>query len=116
MPALHLLDVPLARLRRRALASPRWVGGYVDFLQIRGEESGMLSIGPELGVSMLGVDIGYVQGYGTFEGNGIRARGILTIYGVVSLAAGGGRFDGEGFGQVGILLKAPIPIRSKFLF
>lgn len=88
-----------------------WVGGYADALYDGKNEAIRFSLGPELGVSILGLDGGIVMQSGHDTGYTVRA--LLTM----SLLSGYYRwirFPGQQrdapVNEVGVLLKLPIPL------
>lgn len=90
-----------------------WFGGYVDALHDFGADSTRISIGPELGLFIVGVDGGLVLS--TLDGlhAGIVGRILLTLPVVSGYARLGTIFDSpqEGvYGEVGVLIKIPVPI------
>lgn len=94
-----------------------WGGGYVDVLRDLGAKSTRFSIGPEFGWSFIGIDAGYMGDIrdGDYH-HGMTIRLLLTIS-IVSIYGRWGHVFGldeeSDFGEVGVLLKAPIPLKVK---
>jgi hypothetical protein len=91
-----------------------WAGGYVDALHDTSWGAQRISIGPELGAAIFGIDGGYLMqiDHGSIE-HGFVVRplitfGVLALYGRYGhLFIGDGRDD---FGELGLLLKYPIDL------
>jgi hypothetical protein len=92
-----------------------WIGGYVDALYDFGAKATRFSIGPEIGWSLVGIDFGYMGDVRRGEyHHGIDLRVLLTLSMVAIYGRWGHVFglDRESdFGEVGVLLKAPIPLK-----
>jgi hypothetical protein len=90
-----------------------WTGLYVDGVHDFGTSGRRLTIGPEIGSTVFGVDGGYL--FERVDGrsfHGLCVRPLLTI-GVVSLVGRVGWLPESSspiFGEIGILLKAPMNI------
>lgn len=93
-----------------------WAGGYVDGLWDFGADQFRFSVGPEVGVAFLGFDAGYMGMVAADDSyhHGFVARGMLSL-GLLALYGRYGRtFDpGAGLGELGVLLKFPIPIAEE---
>jgi hypothetical protein len=89
-----------------------WAGGYIDVVHDTSWNTQRISIGPELGLAMFGIDGGYLMqlDHGALE-HGVVVRPLIT-FGVVALYGRYGHlFIGDGredFGELGLLLKYPI--------
>ena len=90
-----------------------WVGGYADGVRDFGTDAWRLSVGPELGLSMFGIDAGYVlqrtEGE-TRHGFAVRPMftlGLLALFCRVEHLRGG---DPTTFAEVGLLAKLPFEI------
>src|SRR5262249_37935169 len=92
-----------------------WMGAYTDALWDFGADEFRFSVGPEIGIAFLGVDLGYL---GTVSGDeyhhGVAVRGLLTLSLVGFYARWGHQFARDerspDFGEVGALLKVPLPV------
>lgn len=108
MPPTLVLESSLARLD-----SDDWfVGGYVDTAFDFSSESARISLGPEIGYSLFGVDGGYVLSIG-YEGqvdHGVTVRLFVTCGYFVAYGRVGHLFGGAGhtWSEWGFLLKLPI--------
>jgi hypothetical protein len=90
----------------------RWLGGYVDILYDYERESGRTSFGPEIGLGPLGIDAGMVLELDHGSRKGIVVRPLLSL-GIIALVGRVGYFPGsqhEAYGELGLLLKAPIEL------
>jgi hypothetical protein len=87
-----------------------WFGGYIDALYDSHRDAPRLGFGPELGISMLGLDLGPVVELGSAPKVDFRVRGALTI-GVVSVYVGPtiplSNLDHGTWIEAGVLLKFP---------
>jgi hypothetical protein len=96
---------------------PFWGGGYVDVLRDFGAGATRFSTGPEFGWGPIGIDLGYLgQVRSGVYSHGFTGRFLLTIVFVTAYARWGHLFDDpreRNFGELGALLKFPIPIRMK---
>lgn len=95
-----------------------WFGGYTDFLYDDRLDRFRLSMGPEIGWKYFGVDAGYLAEIDV-NGNdethhGFTIRPMVSL-GAVSLTLRYGHVFGskqaENFGELGALLKLPIPLK-----
>jgi hypothetical protein len=88
-----------------------WAGAYLDAVHAFAADETRLSIGPEVGVRLLGVDAGYVLNLGARSAqHGLAVRPMLTL-GVVTVYFRSTWLAGERadwLGELGVLLKAPI--------
>jgi len=89
-------------------SSGYWYGAYADALHDFGPRRQRFSLGPELGVAVLGVDGGLLAELadGSMR-TGYTVRGLLT-FGVIALYGRYGHLGGEGeasFGEIGLLIK-----------
>jgi hypothetical protein len=96
-----------------------WVGGFADALGDFGIKGFRYNVGPEIGLGPLGLDMGYLGEIraGTYR-NGLSMRLHLTLSVVGIYGRWGHRFDNAtepNFGEVGALLKFPIPLWEKKL-
>lgn len=94
--------------------SAYWLGAYTDVLRDFGSDITRLSAGLEGGVAVFGLDLGYVSAFSDgARADGLRGR-LLFSLAVVHLYGGVGHLFGEPesrtYGEVGLLLKAPIPL------
>jgi hypothetical protein len=86
-----------------------WIGGYVDVVHELGNDLTRISVGPEMGFTLVGVDGGLVIQHserGTRYGGAVRPMlsfSFLTVYGRWGWLA-----DDERFREIGLLLKFPI--------
>jgi hypothetical protein len=94
-----------------------WLGAYLDAAHAFAIDETRLSIGPELGVRFLGLDGGYVLSFGGHRSpqHGVAIRpmltfGIVTAYFRSSWLLGG---HADWYGELGLLLKAPIVIGNE---
>jgi len=92
-----------------------WLGGYVDGVWDARTDAGRISIGPEIGYTIFGVDGGYVASIdGVGYRHGVTGRVIATV-GFIAVYARATHLAGaraETIGELGLLLKYPIPIRG----
>jgi len=95
-----------------------WFGAYVDGGYMTAERAVRFSVGPEVGYSLLGLDAGFLDVVaGGRDLVGFTVRPMLTI-GLVALY---GRWDhtvsfgGGDNGQIGVLLKYPLPLSGQDL-
>jgi len=90
-----------------------WAGAYVDGLYDFGPNAFRYSIGPEVGVSVLGLDFGYLGVVDDQDGyaSGIQLRAIVSM-GIFAAYGRWGHVFGDvsehDFGEVGVLIKVPI--------
>ncbi len=90
-----------------------WYGGYLDANHDFGASETRLSIGPELGYTVLGLDGGYMLLLdGGAAKHALVVRPVLTLGILSGYFRSGWLLDGQGdwFGEAGVLLKYPIPI------
>ncbi len=90
-----------------------WTGLYVDGVEDSGTDSKRLSVGPEIGNTIFGIDGGYLLE--RTDGRtlqGVCVRPLLTIGWVALFARVGWLPDANNatFGEFGLLLKAPMNI------
>lgn len=91
------------------VAEGNWVGAYVDAVHELDNDLTRVSIGPEFGFVLIGVDGGFVvqrSERGTHYGGAVRPMlsfSFLTVYG-----RWGWLSDDERFREIGVLLKFPI--------
>jgi hypothetical protein len=88
-----------------------WHGGYVDFLYDGGTGRTRLSIGPEIGNSIFGIDGGFVAAFGGGRLHpGFAVRPMLTL-GIIALVVRIGDVPGDSvtgrYEEIGLLLKYP---------
>lgn len=92
-----------------------WAGAYADVLYDFGTEATRFSVGPEVGLSVFGLDVGYLGVVDDQDGyaSGLQVRGVVTIGFMAVYGRWGHVFGDVGehdFGEVGLLIKAPIPL------
>ena len=109
-------EVSAARLFRRGA----WYGVYADGLRDFRRDTTRLSLGAEAGYSLVGVDIGPVLELGDGTRTGVRFRGVLTAAWVTFYGGPVIRFGDVGeterlTGEVGFLIKVPIPLEGGHL-
>lgn len=95
-----------------------WFGAYADALYDTGASQLRLSIGPEAGWALLGVDGGLVLGAGNGGTHaGVTMRGLLTLGVLAGYVRGGAIFDDKhtSFAEFGVLLKIPYPLTDSLL-
>lgn len=90
-----------------------WLGGYVDAVHDFGPSATRISIGPELGKAIFGIDGGFVLS--TYGGPhaGVCGRFLISLAVLHLYTRVGTIFDSpkEGtYGELGVMLKIPIPI------
>ena len=91
-----------------------WFGGYADGCWDFGVDAFRHSTGPQFGIAMLGLDVGYLGELrdGTYR-PGLSARGFVTL-GVLSMFGRYGRLYGRGavadedVAEFGVLVKVPL--------
>ncbi|HTE54905.1 MAG TPA: hypothetical protein VK698_28825 [Kofleriaceae bacterium] len=107
-------EVSAARLFRRG----NWYGVYADGLRDFRRDTTRLSLGVEGGYSMVGVDLGPVMELGGDETRfGMRGRLVLTgawltVYGGPVIRFGDVGDEERFTGEIGILVKVPIPLQG----
>jgi hypothetical protein len=91
------------------IPSATWVGGYLDGDYDFGNHSGRVTLGPEVGWELFGIDGGLAVQRGDNRTNaGLAVRPVIT-FGYVQLFARYEYFAGVGArGEVGALLKWPM--------
>jgi hypothetical protein len=103
-------EASAGRLDETHAGTPFWYGAYVDLLVDGRHDHARISLGAEVGFSVLGLDVGPVLDLGGDGAIGFRTRGALSI-GVVSLYLGPVLpVTGEGrstWVELGLLLKFP---------
>lgn len=93
----------------------RWLGGYADVVWEPSSETGRLSIGPEIGMAVLGIDAGYLRELGGAERHGFAVRPLLSLA-IMTLGFRVGHFLGEGggtYGELTLLVKLPFEIATQ---
>ena len=102
------------------LGETTWLGLYADALYNTGSQHTHLTFGPELGSGPVGVDLGLLVDVAGDEGVRLGARGrLIASVGFVALYLGASTVFDERrrpAGEVGVLLKFPIPIEGLDLF
>ena len=91
-----------------------WYGGYVDFLWDFGSDRQRLSVGPEFGYSVLGIDGGYVLEQGDKLRHGLAVRPLLTL-GVFGIGLRTVKVFGDGgetLAEINVLVKLPFPVAN----
>jgi hypothetical protein len=106
-------EVSAARLFRRGA----WYGVYADTLRDFRRDATRVSAGVEAGYRLAGLDLGPVVEFGDETRTGLRVRAVLTgawvtLYGgpVIRLGDLGG--DQRLTGEVGFLIKVPLPLQG----
>jgi len=103
-------EASVGRLNETKDGVPIWYGAYLDLLVDGRHDHGRVSLGAEVGYSVLALDLGPVLEIGTDGVLAVRARGALSL-GVVSLYLGPViPLTGEGrstWVELGVLLKFP---------
>lgn len=92
-----------------------WAGGYVDAVHDFGANATRITIGPELGLLIFGVDGGLVLSTRDGVHAGMCGRLLMTVGALAAYARVGTVFSSpqEGtYGELGILVKIPIPIET----
>ncbi len=95
--------------------SAKWAGVYTDLLRDFGSDTTRWSAGAEFGVTIFGLDLGYVRSYGDTDWSGVRGRFLLSMAAIHLYGGHGWILSGdetEVYGEVGLLLKFPINIWS----
>lgn len=86
-----------------------WVGGYVDATYDFARKQTRISVGPELGWSALGLDVGYLVVLdGETTRSGVTARPLVSIGYVTAYGRVSHLFDDRTWLEAGLLLKYPI--------
>lgn len=93
------------------------LGGYADALYDFGRDDVRLTIGPEIGKGLFGIDAGYA--IELERAGAVRHGAVVRPYASVSyltLGARLGYFQGSGWlGELGLLMKLPIPVATSSL-
>lgn len=94
-----------------------WIGAYADTLRDFGPQRTRLSVGPEMGFAILGVDGGFLTEFADgYVRKGYTMRGVLTL-GVLGLYGRYGKLNGpdaeSSFGEIGLLIKAFTPLSEQ---
>jgi hypothetical protein len=91
-----------------------WAGSYLDAVYSTQSEETRLSVGPELGVSFIGLDAGYLLKLGGAHGtqHGINLRPMLTMGVVTTYFRSAWLFgsNSDWSGELGVLLKFPLEL------
>lgn len=93
----------------------RWLGGYADIVAEPSSEAVRVSVGPEIGMAVLGMDAGYVREIGGAGRHGFAVRPMLTLA-FTTLAFRVGHFpgdDGGTYGELTLLVKIPFEIKTE---
>lgn len=93
----------------------RWLGGYADIVAEPSSEAVRVSVGPEIGMAILGIDAGYVKELGGAERHGFAVRPMLTLA-FTTFAFRVGHFpgdDGGTYGELTLLVKVPFEIKTE---
>jgi hypothetical protein len=91
-----------------------WLGGYTDACWDFGADAFRHSAGPQLGIAMLGLDLGYLgevrdgQYRPGFTARGLVTMGILSLFGRYGRLYGGAGRDDEDVAEFGVLAKFPL--------
>ncbi|MFT7580290.1 MAG: hypothetical protein ACI9MR_001959 [Myxococcota bacterium] len=88
-----------------------WYGAYLDTLYMSNREVGRTSLGGEIGLSFVGLEVGYVAEFGgddTFHG--LRLGGVLTLAAVAIYVRGVilGNEAARSTLELGFLFKIPV--------
>ena len=93
--------------------TPGWVGLYTDVVRDTGSDTTRFTIGPELGITVVGVDGGLLAQLGDEGRWGLTVRPVLTL-GVLALYGRFGHFMDDlpepEFFETGLLIKVPLPL------
>jgi hypothetical protein len=93
-----------------------WMGAYADVVHDFAADTTRISLGPELGEAIFGIDGGYVLETGggrTRHGVAVRpmfSLGVIMLYGRLEWLA---TEPSETLGEVGLLLKVPIELHNE---
>ncbi len=93
----------------------RWLGGYADIVAEPSSEAVRVSVGPEIGMAVLGIDGGYVRELGGAKRHGFAVRPMLSLA-FTTLAFRIGHFPGEkggSYGELTLLVKVPFEISTQ---
>lgn len=107
-------EVSAARLFRHGA----WYGGYADGLRDFRRDTTRLSLGVEAGYRLIGLDLGPVVELGGDQTRyGLRGRVVLTgawvtVYGGPVVRFGDVGDEGRVNGEVGVLVKIPLPLQG----
>ncbi|MBW2261049.1 MAG: hypothetical protein JRG91_03670 [Deltaproteobacteria bacterium] len=92
-----------------------WYGAYLDALWDFGPDALRFSLGPEIGVGVVGLDGGYLaEIHGRTYKHGFQLRLLLTFSIVAVYGRWGHLFRHpreEDFGELGVLIKFPVPVK-----
>jgi len=95
-----------------------WLGGYTDACWDFGANAFRHSTGPQFGIAMLGLDLGYLgevrdgQYRPGFTARGLVTMGVLSLFGRYGrLYGGAGRDDGD-VAEFGVLAKVPLLLQG----
>lgn len=115
-PALVAVGAEASLACWACTGAPTWAGGYADIVHDFGAEQTRISVGPELGLLIFGIDGGLLAAVE-------RDATSLGLVGRITLSAailhlyfrGGGTFGDHGFGYIeaGLLWKAPFLLSAK---
>lgn len=91
-----------------------WLGVYADALWDFGTDSGRVSIGPELGWGIVGIDGGYASLWadGT-QHHGVAMRATFGVPGALGYVRRDAFQGGHRVWEIGLLLKFPIPLTGE---
>ncbi len=107
-------EVSAARLFRRGA----WYGAYADGLRDFRRDTTRLSLGIEAGYRLIGFDLGPLMELGGDETDyGFRGRVVLTgawvtVYGGPVVRLGDVGDEGRVTGEIGVLVKFPLPLQG----
>jgi hypothetical protein len=96
--------------------TPYWVGGYVDAVRDFKTDTTRISLGPEFGAHLFGLDGGLLLEQGDQTRTGVTVRAALTLAAVAVYGRYGRYFDDQperDFIEIGLLLKLPHAIDRK---
>jgi hypothetical protein len=102
------------------VSEPHWLGAYFDASHTFNADETRVGFGPEVGLAIFGLDAGYVLALGGADGtqHGLALRPMLTIGFASAYFRSTWLFgaDADWFAELGIMLKAPIPIANEAWF
>lgn len=110
-------EVSAARLFRKGA----WYGVYADGVHDFRRDTTRLSLGVEAGFRLIGLDLGPMMELGGAETRrGLRFRVVLTgayvtVYGGPAIRLGDVDDEGRVTGEIGLLVKFPIPLQGGHL-
>jgi hypothetical protein len=95
-----------------------WLGIYGDAVRDFGADRTRLSVGPEIGAYVVGIDGGFLVELADDEPTrtGLSARVVLTVAFAGVYARGGHFVDGapgSDFAEFGVLLKIPVQVNRR---